>query len=289
LCKSVVSPDFLTKFSPLRLYHTMPSQASTVLRKTGFVAFPISSSLELLCKSVDSPDLLTPSPLRFHQITPSQASTVLHNYATFTPELLHGDQSIPKLFTSYPMFAHTHSGLNESDDCLLRSSVTTCWARHGNVEFRVLDPIKPSALSSNLISPSASLEVKLELEIHLVYSVSHVGFKADRTCFSAKSSQIGLSSLNVVYGSGASHLKFLPINIPTSSYRCFNVVFDYQLFFRTIAMGTKVKLLFGFLHFAERDSPLDGSISSFSVLFSSFILPSSRAPGLSASVVNVAL
>ncbi|KAF3517636.1 hypothetical protein DY000_02064197 [Brassica cretica] len=99
--------------------------------------------------------------------------------------------------------------------------------------------------------------VKLELEIHLVYSVSHVGFKADRTCFSAKSSKIGLSSLNVVYGSGASHLKFLPINIPTSSYRCFNVVFDYQLFFRTIAMGTKVKLLFGFLHFAERDSPLD--------------------------------
>ncbi|KAF2562623.1 hypothetical protein F2Q70_00014499 [Brassica cretica] len=51
-------------------------------------------------------------------------------------------------------------------------------------------------------------------------------------------------------------------------------------------MGTKVKLLFGFLHFAERDSPLDDSISSFSVLFSSFILPSSRAPGLSASVVN---
>nr|VDD15771.1 unnamed protein product [Brassica oleracea] len=54
-------------------------------------------------------------------------------------------------------------------------------------------------------------------------------------------------------------------------------------------MGTKVKLLFGFLHFAERDSPLDGSISSFSVLFSSFILPSSRAPELSASVVNVSL
>ncbi|CAF1761327.1 unnamed protein product [Brassica oleracea] len=51
----------------------------------------------------------------------------------------------------------------------------------------------------------------------------------------------------------------------------------------------KMKLLFGFLHFAERDSPLDGSISSFSVLFSSFILPSSGAPRLSASVVNVAL
>ncbi|KAG2264096.1 hypothetical protein Bca52824_071175 [Brassica carinata] len=69
------------------------------------------------------------------------------------------------------VYSHT-LWLNESDDCLLRPSVTTCWARHGNVEFRVLDPIKPSALSSNLISPSAFLEVKLELEIHLVYSAT---------------------------------------------------------------------------------------------------------------------
>ncbi|KAL0797672.1 hypothetical protein Bca101_052846 [Brassica carinata] len=77
--------------------------------------------------------------------------------------------------------------LNECDDYLLKShSVTTCWARYGNVEFRVLDPVKPSALSSNLIFPSASLEVKLEIEIHLVSSVSHVGFKADRACFIAK-------------------------------------------------------------------------------------------------------
>src|SRR5690606_33578049 len=54
-------------------------------------------------------------------------------------------------------------------------------------------------------------------------------------CSSALSSQIGLCSLNVAYGSGASHLKFLPVNIATWSYRCFNVVFDYQLFERTIA------------------------------------------------------
>ncbi|KAH0868148.1 hypothetical protein HID58_075170, partial [Brassica napus] len=179
--------------------------------------------------------------------------------------------------------------LNECDYCTLRSpSVTNCWAQHGNVEFRGLDPIKPSVLSSNFIL-SASLEVKLELEIHLVASVSLVGFKADCACFSAKSSQIGLRTLNVVYGSGASHLKFLPVNIPTASYRCINVVFDYQLFFRTIAMGSKMELLFGFLHFAERDSPLYGSISSCFVRFSSFILPSSLAPGLSTSVVNVSL
>ncbi|KAH0886198.1 LOW QUALITY PROTEIN: hypothetical protein HID58_062294, partial [Brassica napus] len=150
--------------------------------------------------------------------------------------------------------------LNECDDCTLRSpSVTNCWAQHGNVEFRGLDPFKPSLLSSNFIL-SASLEVKLEL--HLVSSVSLVGFKADCACFSAKSSQIGFRTLNVVYGSGASHLKFLPVNILTASYRCINVVFDYQLFFRTIAMGSKMELLFGFLHFAERDSPLYGSISS---------------------------
>ncbi|WZZ68912.1 hypothetical protein YC2023_080282 [Brassica napus] len=171
----------------------------------------------------------------------------------------------------------------------LRSpSVTNCWAQHGNVEFQGLDPIKPSVLSSNFIL-SASLEVKLELEIHLVSSVSFVGFKVDCACFSAKSSQIGLRTLNVVYGSGASHLKFLPVNIPTASYRCINVVFDYQLFFRTIAMGSKMEILFGFLHFAERDSLLYGPISSCFVRFSSFILPSSLASGLSNSVVNVAL
>ncbi|KAG2314696.1 hypothetical protein Bca52824_017818 [Brassica carinata] len=121
----------------------MPSQASTVLHKAGFVAFLISSSLELLCKSLDSPDLLTTSPLRLHHSTSSKASTVLYkvNYATFKPEC---------------------------DDCRLKSpSVTNYWDRRGNVEFRGLDPIKPSALSSNFIL-SASLEAKLELEIHLV-------------------------------------------------------------------------------------------------------------------------
>ena len=43
---------------------------------------------------------------------------------------------------------------------------------------------------------------------------------------------------------------------------------------------------FGFLHFAEHDSPFDGSIFSCFVLFSNFILPSSVFPGSSGSVVN---
>ncbi|KAF8086845.1 hypothetical protein N665_0611s0030 [Sinapis alba] len=67
---------------------------------------------------------------------------------------------------------------NKCDDSMLRSlSVTTCWDQHGNVDFRGLDPIKPSALSSNLISLSASVGVKLELEIHLVSSVYQRRFR----------------------------------------------------------------------------------------------------------------
>ncbi|KAH0938340.1 hypothetical protein HID58_005801, partial [Brassica napus] len=60
------------------------------------------------------------------------------------------------------------------------------------------------------------------------------------------SSQIGLQTFNVAYGSKTSHLK------------CINVVFDYQLFFRIIAMRSKMKLPFEF-YFVERDSPLDAS------------------------------
>ena len=116
-------------------------------------------------------------------------------------------------------------------------SVTNYWTRHVNVEFRGLDPIKSSALSSNFILKD-SLEAKLELEIHLISSVSFVGFKIDCACFNVISSQIGLRTVNVAYGSGASHLKFLPVNIPIS-YRCINVIFDYQLFFSNNCNGNK--------------------------------------------------
>ena len=141
--------------------------------------------------------------------------------------------------------SHT-SWLKECDDCMLRFlSVTNYWARHGNVEFRSLDPIKPSAQSSNFIL-GASLEAKLELEIHLVSMISFVGFKIDCACFIAISSQIGLRTLNIAYGSGASHLRLLPFSIPISTYRCINVVFGYQLFFRTIAMEQKWSFPLGF-------------------------------------------
>ncbi|KAF3591475.1 hypothetical protein DY000_02023850 [Brassica cretica] len=48
---AIVNSHLLVTFSPLRLHHTTPSQASTVLHIAGSVALPISSSLELLsCK-----------------------------------------------------------------------------------------------------------------------------------------------------------------------------------------------------------------------------------------------
>src|SRR5690606_19341680 len=78
----------------------------------------------------------------------------------------------------------------------------------------------------------------------------------------------------------------LRVNIATWSYRCFNVVFDYQLFKRTIAMGTKVEIVFGFLYFAEHDSSRYGSISSCFIMFSSFIRALSMSLSFSASVVN---
>ncbi|CAH8311037.1 unnamed protein product [Eruca vesicaria subsp. sativa] len=71
-----------------RLNNITSSQASTVLHKARIPAFSLSSSMTLLCKSVDSPELQAISPLHFHHNTPSQASTVLYrvNYATFKPE-----------------------------------------------------------------------------------------------------------------------------------------------------------------------------------------------------------
>ncbi|CAH8359117.1 unnamed protein product [Eruca vesicaria subsp. sativa] len=155
--------------------------------------------------------------------------------------------------------------LNEYDDNMLRFLVTNYSTRYGNIEFRGLNLFQPSAMSSNFIL-SVSLETKLELEIHLVSLVSLVGFKAVYVSFSVISSQIGLRSLNVAYGSRASHLRFSTVNISTASYRCFNVVFDYQLFFRTIAMGTKVKFPFGFLHFAEHVLPMSRPEMILSIL-----------------------
>ncbi|KAG5414490.1 hypothetical protein IGI04_002057 [Brassica rapa subsp. trilocularis] len=79
-----------------------PSQALTILHKVGFtIVSSFSSSHELLCKSVDSPNLFdTTSSLRFHQITPSQALTVLDivSYVTRSRELL-SSTKIHRLFT----------------------------------------------------------------------------------------------------------------------------------------------------------------------------------------------
>ncbi|KAG2245182.1 hypothetical protein Bca52824_092985 [Brassica carinata] len=61
------------------------------------------------------------------------------------------------------------------------------------------------------------MKAKLAFEIHLVSLRSFVEFKTDHANFSAKSSHLGLSTLDVAYGCfGAPHRKLLSVNIPIS-------------------------------------------------------------------------
>ena len=177
---------------------------------------------------------------------------------------------------------------NECDDNMLKSvPVTTYWLRHGNVDVRGFDPIKPFSLSSNSIVLSVPVKAKLAFEIHLVSLRNFVEVRTDRANFNDKSSQIGLLLLGVAQSSRASHQKLLPSNSPPASFWCINVDFDYQLFLRTIALGIKVKLLYGVFHLAELDSPLIGFILLCFIMLSTFVVPSSMSPESSASVVNV--
>lgn len=117
---------------------------------------------------------------------------------------------------------------------------------------------------------------------------SFVEFRNDRANFSAKSSQIGFLLGGVAQGPGTSHQKLLLRNSSTASYWCINVDLDYQLFFRTIALEIKVKLLHGVHHLVELDSPLIGFIFLHFVMLSIiFVVPSNMSQGSSASVVNL--
>ncbi|KAF3570433.1 hypothetical protein F2Q69_00060540 [Brassica cretica] len=166
------------------------------------------------------------------------------------------------------------SNQNECDDDMLSFiPVTNYWLRHGNVEVRGFDTIKPFSPSSNSIVLSVLMKAKIGFEIHLVLLRSFVEFRTDRANFSVKSSQIGLLLIGVAQGPGA-------------SYWCINIDFDYQLFLRTIALGIKVKLLHGVLHLAELDSPLIGFISLCFVMRFTFVVPSNMALGSSVSAVN---
>ncbi|KAF2532771.1 hypothetical protein F2Q70_00032921 [Brassica cretica] len=174
----------------------------------------------------------------------------------------------------------------ECDDDMLRFvPVTNYWLRHGSVEVRGFDTIKPFIPSSNSIVLSVLMKAKLAFEIHLVLLRSFVEFRTHLAHFSVKSSQIGLLLIGVAQGPGASHQKLSLGNSPTASYWCINVDFDYQLLLRTIALGIKVKLLHGVLHLAELDSPLIGFISMFRNAFY-FRCTVEHAPESSVSVVN---
>ncbi|CAN6891773.1 unnamed protein product [Brassica oleracea] len=69
-------------------------------------------------------------------------------------------------------------------------------------------------------------------------------------------------------------------------HRCINVVFDYQLFFGTIALGNKMKSLHGFFHTAELDSSHKSLIFLCFVMISIFVLTSSMSLGSSTLIVN---
>ncbi|KAF3600552.1 hypothetical protein F2Q69_00033503 [Brassica cretica] len=95
----------------------------------------ISSSPNLLCKSVDSPDFLgATSSLRFHHTTPSQTSTVLHRV---------GSTILPSLFSpsllwcksvDMPDFLATTSTL------CLHHTFTLCRLKHRRFFTKSADP-----------------------------------------------------------------------------------------------------------------------------------------------------
>ncbi|KAF2576935.1 hypothetical protein F2Q70_00008703 [Brassica cretica] len=192
----------------------------------------------------------------------------------------------PETFSLLPDVCSNTLNQNECDDNKLRSiPVINYWLRHGNVEVQGFDPIEQFTPSSNSSVLSVTMKAKLAFEIHLVSLRSFVEFKTDPVNFSTKSSHIGLL-LGVAQGPRASHQKLLAGNNPVASHWCINVDFDYQLFSRTIALGIRVKLLYGVLHLAEIDSPLIGFIFLCFIMLSTFVLPSSITPESSVSVVN---
>ena len=175
---------------------------------------------------------------------------------------------------------------NEYDDSLLKFlSVTTSWPRHGNVKVRASNPIKLYASSPNSIVLSASLKVKLELEIHLVSWISLVVVRAVSMRFYAKSRHIkpfdtiaaekdSPASLSM---RGESFQVFNPVlnSSKSLSLGYFNVVSDYLKLFRAVVSRIQAKIICGFLYF-EQVSLFNTSILCFTVLlFLLFIVPSS--------------
>ncbi|WZZ36857.1 hypothetical protein YC2023_020258 [Brassica napus] len=127
---------------------------------------------------------------------------------------------------------------NEYDDSLLKFlSVTTSWPRHGNVKVRASNPIKLYASSPNSIVLSASLKVKLELEIHLVSWISLVVVRAVSMRFNAKSRHIKpFDTIAVEKDSPAS------LSMRGESFQVFNLVEkvseEFKVFVRACYLGS---------------------------------------------------
>ncbi|CAN7116292.1 unnamed protein product, partial [Brassica rapa subsp. narinosa] len=305
---SVRSPDpFTTSVSNLRLSPTIPSFFA------GFDNVVFASVIEPTLRQcqglygdklfrvdlLSSPSTARTCPPRLnllphlgsetenYQLAPPQPCALTPTSRRKTPKYCARRLNSSETFSLLPDVCSNTLNQNDCDDNMLRSiPVINYWLRHGNVEVQGFDPIEPFTPSSNSTVLSVTMKAKLAFEIHLVSLRSFVEFKTDRVNFSAKSSHIGLLLLGVAQGPRASHQKLLAGNNPVASHWCINVVFDYQLFLRTIALGIRVKLLHGVLHLAELESPLIGFISLCFIMLSTFVVPSSMIPESYVSVVN---
>ncbi|WZZ61495.1 hypothetical protein YC2023_061602 [Brassica napus] len=203
---------------------------------------------------------------------------VLEFLSSCQPIIVQGNSTVPKHSASHPMFSQTHSSR--------MSAMTTC---SGLFRLQIISFDMVMLRSKILTRSNRSLchptpLSKLAFEIHLVSLINFDEFRTDRAYFIFKSNQIGLPFLGVAYGSRASHQNLLVVNNPSISYWCFNVVFDYQFFCRTIALKIKVKFLHRVLHLAKLDSPLIGYILLCLVMLSIIVVPLSMSPESSAFV-----
>ena len=215
-------------------------------------------------------------------LVPKKVSSLLHYHVLSLQlrSIVQGNSTVPKHSASHPMFSQTHSSR--------MSAMTTC---SGLFRLQIISFDTVMLRSKILTRSNRSLchptpLSRLAFEIHLVSLINFDEFRTDRAYFIFKSNQIGLPFLGVAYGSRTSHQNLLVVNNPSVFYWCFNVVFDYQFFCRTIALGIKVKFLHRVLHLAKLYSPLIGYILLCLVMLSIIVVPLSMSPESSAFVVN---
>ncbi|CAN6886377.1 unnamed protein product [Brassica oleracea] len=108
------------------------------------------------------------------------------------------------------------------------------------LEKKIVSTASPSCLPINFLYGS--------LEIHLIFRINIVSFRADLISLMGSLASIGFSPL-----------------FQTLSLGYFNVVSDYLKLFRTVVSRIQVKIIYGSFYF-EQVSPCNTSVSCFIVL-----------------------